>query len=235
LIRRKNKEKIGNINAIQLHRGQVVGVLSKIPLTRYNLFAYADVIGSDQNIQTQNLWGTMVFVPDTLFDSPGGSLRELLDLKKDVTNELEKREIEKIFQRPDLIKIDMDKVLDEKSWKALPKTFRCHLLLDIGARTEGDILLVEHNVLLCAQGWFIKKWWESIANRFVIVRHTNPETIGEWGEKHAIAIRNDRSTVLMSTGWAKNNTNVLKSWFDKWESKDDPKDNLSQSDSDEDD
>lgn len=212
-IRRKNRENPGDIKSGKLRRGEVLGALSPVPFTRYNTFAWADALAANTNIDKRSLWGAMTCIPDAVNCCPGETLRELCGLPQDLSQEHVRKAGNDLYDEADLSQINVDAIIDEETWRTLPKPFRCHLLLDLGAREGGDIILVEHKVINGAQELFLKDWWAKVANRFVVVRYPKNSKLGIFEEKFVIAMRMDRITAIMSIEWATQNMTLLNDWF----------------------
>jgi len=212
-IRCTHIESPGDLKLIKLLRGKVLSILSPVPITRHNIYAYVDALGSHRSINKKKLWGTIVCIPNAYHYCPGASLRELLELSSSI-------EIGKVHKAAsyydseiDFSQINVDSLLDETTWRQLPVGFRCHLLLEQGVKNDGDVILVEHSILEKAEEWYRKYWWEKVSNRYVIVRHNTPDSLGHWDENSVMVMRPDRVTALMSVEWAKTNIELLNIWI----------------------
>ena len=212
-VPRNDKESPGDLKSVKFHRGEVLGVLSPVLFTRYNTYAWADVLSPRRRANRENLWGAMVCVPDAIRSCPGASLRELLGLPATVDASAILQAAMDLGNDADLSGVSPDTPLDAGAWKQLPRFFRSHLLLAQAAQTSGDVVLVEHKILKAAQAAYRKTWWEKMAGRYVIVRHQSPATLGAWDEKTVLAMRTDRKTALMSVDWAKEHADTLDQWF----------------------
>ncbi len=230
-LRPSNRNNPGDLKSIHFKRGRVIGALSPVPFTRYNTFAWADALTSE-DVHREHTWGAMACVPDALFSCPGGSLRELLGMDPDLPAQQVRQAAARLEGGTDLSQADVDAVLDADTWKTLPGIFRCHVLLDMGVRAEADIVMVEHRVLKGAGKKYLENWWTRAAHRFVMVRHTNTDHIGSWGEQTLMAMRTDRETALMSADWAKNNAQALNAWFAQAKTSDTGEDDFDPADDD---
>jgi len=216
-IRRSDLDSPGDLKRIELQRGDILGVLSPVPFTRYNSYAWADALSAFKNTDRKKLWGAMICIPDARNKHPGGSLRELLILDPGLAAEEVQKALAGLVSGADFdpADIDVDAPLDEQAWKTLPGSLRCHLLLEQGVRSGKDILLIERQILARAEAEYLKKWWTAAeaAGRFVLVRHNKPATLGSFGEKAVLAMRTDRARAIMSPEWAKLNFDALSAWF----------------------
>ena len=204
----------GDLKVAKIRRGEVLSVLSPVPLSRFNTYAYADALGSHRSVNKKMLWGAMVCIPDALDSCPGASLRELLNISHSMSKDQVLQKAKKFQNGIVLSHLDVDALLEADTWGQLPIAFRCHLLLDQGARENGDVIIVENSVLASAEEWYRDEWLGKMATRFLIVRHDDSVSIGGWGEGKVLAMRTDRSTALMSVDWMRNKINELNVWFD---------------------
>ena len=234
-IRRSSRTSPGDLRSLRLKRGECLGVVSPVPCTRYNSYAWADALASARNVHRNELWGTMICIPDARRKRPGGSLRELLVLDPEVSaKEVLKAAAElNPESEDDMSHIDVDAPLAARTWHSLLEAMRCRLLLAFGAQAHKDILLVEHQVLNCAHPDFVTSWWRQVSDRFVIVRHKGTNTLGRWGEKAYLAMRTDRARALMSSSWIEQNRPALKEWLAQAEERE-SEDELSLMDDDDD-
>ncbi len=212
-IRRNHRESPGDLKQYNFQRDEILAALSAVHFTRYNTFAWADALAYKGGIDRQTLWGAMDCIPDATHASPGASLRELLAMPLELPESQIREKATGLDFQADLSQIDVDAVLQKELWETLPLAFRCHLLLDAGARTKGDILLLEHTLLQGAQEAFLKNWWPRVSKRFLLVRYPNISQLGHWGENKVLALRSDRITALMTVQWAKQNRRLLRTWM----------------------
>jgi ABC-type multidrug transport system fused ATPase/permease subunit len=204
----------GDLKVAKIRRGEVLSVLSPVPLSRFNTYAYADALGSHRSVNKKTLWGAMVCIPDALDSCPGASLRELLNISHSMSKDKVRQKAKKFQNEIVLSDLDVDALLEAETWSQLPIAFRCHLLLDQGARENGDVILVENSVLASAEEWYRDEWLGKMAARFLIVHHNEPVSVGSWGEGKVLAMRTDRSIALMTVDWASQNIDDLTQWFD---------------------
>ena len=141
-------------------------------------------------------------------------MRELLNISHSMSKDKVRQKAKKFQNEIVLSHLDVDALLEAETWSQLPIAFRCHLLLDQGARENGDVILVENSVLASAEEWYRDEWLGKMATRFLIVHHNEPVSIGSWGEGKVLAMRTDRSIALMTVDWATQHIDDLTEWLD---------------------
>lgn len=215
-LQHRGKRSLGDVNTAHIKRGTPIAVVSPVPVTRFNAYAFVDALVGRRSPHNAMVRGSTFYVPDALDGLPGGSLSELLGLqgldKKDrVRHEFTYLEYPEWDPSESL-----EQCFDSERWRSLPEALRAHILLAAAARTSADLLLVESSILDRADDSFLDKWWKEVREVFVVVRYPLASVAARYGESLVMAMSSDRSVCLMSVKWCRENAEKLYAWFDTY-------------------
>lgn len=197
--------RVGDRKSAGIKRGEPVAMISPVPVSRFNAYAYIDALVGKRSKHNGALRASCFWVPDALDSPPGGSLMELLG-RPDASEPWELQEsLEGLgFGGWDPSAV-MGGPLDEDQWTQVPRRLRAHILLARSALSRADLVLLEEKVLREADEDFVSEFWNDMSGRFLVVRYPNPRLAGYFGEHLAMAMATDRSLSLMTVAWCHEN------------------------------
>lgn len=197
--------RVGNRKAARIKRGEPVAMISPVPVSRFNAYAYVDALVGKRSQSNAALRASCFWVPNALDSPPGGSLGELLG-RPDAS---ERWEVQESLEGLGFGGWDPSAVmggpLDQDQWARVPRRLRAHILLARSSFTSADLVLLEEEVLREADEDFVSRFWIDMNDRFLVVRYPNAGLAGYFGERLAMAMAADRSLSLMTVAWCQEN------------------------------
>jgi hypothetical protein len=214
-LSQRGRDTIGDRKRGRLTRGGVIGVLSPVPITRYNIYAFVDGLVGRRSARNRNLRGSCLCVPNALDAAPGGSLRELLGVPEGAGNEMAAGALRDLGFPDTNLPGSGEGPLDCDAWTALPRRLRAHILLEDAAQAGADLVLVEDTVLAASDAEYRRRWRERLPNSFVLIRYDHAAEVGRHGEKLVMALATDRAVSLLTVGWCRENGDRIQAWLGK--------------------
>lgn len=209
----RGRARIGNRKSARIKRGEPVAMISPVPVSRLNAYAFVDALIGKRSQQNAALRASCFWVPNALDSSPGGGLAELLG-RPDANKRWE------LAASLDELKFGdwdpsefMGGPLDEHQWSRIPRRLRAHILLTRSRFTEADLILLEAEVLREADEELVARFWTEMGGRFLVIRYPNPVSAGSFGDRIAVAMATDRSLSIMTVDWCQQNAGDIRSWL----------------------
>lgn len=209
----RGDDAIGDLASAQLRRGRPAAVVTPIPVTRFNLYAFVDGLAGRRSRQNRALRASTACCPDALNSTPGGSIAELLDLAADADGDGALARLRQADPGARLPVNDVHAPLDRRGWRRIPEGVRAQILLAQAAAAPADLLVIDSAVLHAAAAPVRAAWQEQVRERFLAVRYGDPQGATAFGERLVVALAEDRWTSLMSPSWAGRNADAVRSWL----------------------
>lgn len=212
-IAARGKGAIGDQKSAQIRRGRPIAVVTPVPATRFNAYAFVDGLAGRRSRQNRALRGATICCPDALDRMPGGSIAELLGLTGDADGDSALARLKEANPGARLPVNDVHAPLDHRAWRRIPKGVRAQLLLAQAAGRPADLVIVDDAVLRAAPESAREAWWSAMQDRFIAIRYGDPEAAAAFGERVVVALAEDRQTSLMSPQWAGTNAATVRDWL----------------------
>lgn len=212
-IQPRGPDPVGDLSAADLQPGRPVAVVSLVPVSRFNLYAFVDALAGRRARHNRSLRANAGCCPNALNTRPGGSLAELLGMPSDAAADAVWTRFRQVAPEAELPAADVHAPLDRADWQRVAKPVRAQILLDHAARNAGGVLVVAQEVLRNAPAQAREAWWPRVADRFLAVRYGRSDKAGAFGERTVLALGEDRAVSLMSPDWARANAEAVEAWL----------------------
>jgi hypothetical protein len=210
VVTSRGEDCTGDRKQARLQAGKPLMIISPVPLSRFNLYAFADALAGGSRKPANVLCDSMSCVSSGLHARPGGSLNELLSIPADAGNEV----AGEILQQAGLpADVERDVTLSRRAWRDLPGRARALVLLR-GDRSEiADMILVDNELLLTAGPGEAARWLDEHAERKLGIVSRNLQDLDGYEGKFVVLMAQDRSVSLASKAWCESNHAAIEAWF----------------------
>jgi len=206
----RGKDSIGDRKQFRMKRGEPLLVISSVPLSRYNLYAFTDMIAGKPRSRSDTLAAATECVSNGLKSRPGGSLDELLQLPAEAGRKLSGEYLQLLGLPVD---IESNALLVREDWQQLPGQTRARILLQ-GVRRQGPALvLVDHAVLHASGPDYASGWLTGLADLRVGVVSRDSEALQDYSGRFVALLARDGTVSLATTDWCRDNSATIKAWL----------------------
>jgi len=208
----RGKDRIGDRKRVTLQPGEPLLVLSPVPLSRFNLYAFIDALAGG-NIKENNILSVASACVSRGFDAqPGGSLNELLAIPANATQPAASEILCAAGLPADSSR---DRLLTLDEWQQYPLTTRASILLQQARQSAAPLLLVDSAVLVASGAGETAGGLQSMAGRRVVVVTDNHDDLQQYGDRFVVFVARDRCVSIASTRWCQDNLAAVNAWFER--------------------
>lgn len=207
----RGKDTIGDRKRVKLHAGEPLLVLSPVPLSRFNLYAFIDVIAGRKSNKNNILNISSGCIPRGFDALPGGSLNELLAIPDTATEETAS-DCLRAVGLPAASNRDRLLTLDE--WQQFSLKTRASILLQQARHSPAPLLLVDCAVLAASGPEQAAGWLQSMAGNKVVIVSGCLQDLQQYAGKVVVFMAQDRSVSVANTVWCEEHMAAINAWFD---------------------
>jgi hypothetical protein len=210
VVTSRGEDCTGDRKQARLQAGRPLMIISPVPLSRFNLYAFADTLAGGSRKPANVLCDSMSCVSSGLHARPGGSLNELLSIPADAGNAV----AGEILQQAGLpADVERDVTLSRRAWRDLPGRARALVLLRGDWSEIADVILVDNELLLTAGPGEAARWLDEHAERKLGIVSRNLQDLDGYEGKFVVLMAQDRSVSLASKVWCESNHAAIEAWF----------------------
>lgn len=208
----RGKDSVGDRQKVKMQSGKPLLILSPVPLSRFNLYAFTDgLVG--RSVKDSNALSVATACVGLGFDSPpGGSLTELLSTPDAATQETINDKL-RAFGLP--ADINRDQRLTLEAWQQFPVETRACLLLQQARQSVAPLVLVDAAVLDASGVNFAAGWLEAMAGSKVGIVTGNLQDLRHYDGNAVVLLAQDRSVSIANTDWCQENSAAINAWFEE--------------------
>jgi hypothetical protein len=211
----RGKDKIGDRKRIKVNPGDPVCILSRVPLTRFNLYAFVDAIAG-RDIESNNMLSAGTACISRGFSAmPGGSMNEMMAIPGDASPE-------SIAARYNLLGLeykpgmtDGDTLLTAAVWEKLPRHTRACILLEQAKEATTRLVLADAAVLSRSGAAYLQQWNEAVSGKLIGIVSDDVRMPGEFNCEFVLLMASDRSVSVAAARWCLDNVAIVEAWFDR--------------------
>lgn len=207
----RGKDTVGDRKRVKLQAGEPLLVLSPVPLSRFNLYAFIDAILGRKANKNNVLNVYSECIPRGLDAQPGGSLNELLAIPDSAT-EATASDYLRAVGLP--AASNRDRLLTLDAWQQFSLKTRASILLQQARHTVAPLLLVDSAVLAASGPQQAAGWLQSMAGNKVVIVSGSLQDLQQYAGKVVVFMAQDRSVSVANTVWCEENMAAINAWFD---------------------
>lgn len=215
VIAARGKDKIGDSKRIKVNPGDPLCIISRVPLTRFNLYAFIDVIAG-RDIQANNLLCAETACISRGFSAiPGGSVNELVAIPDGASAEFIAARYNQIglAYKPGVT--DGDALLSAAAWKTLPRQTRARLLLEQACDPAVRLVLADAAVVAECGAVYLQQWYETVSGKLIGIVSDDVYMPEELNCESVLLMASDRSVSVAAAHWCLDNAGIVEAWFDR--------------------
>jgi ABC-type multidrug transport system fused ATPase/permease subunit len=217
----RGKDKIGDRKRIKVNPGEPVCIISSVPLTRFNLYAFVDVIAG-RNIEENNLLcaGTAC-ISRGLSAMPGGSMNELMAIPGDASPDAvaARYSLIGLEYRPGMT--DGDRLLSDAAWETFSRQTRACILLEQAKDANARLVLADAALLAKCGAAYLQQWTEAVSGKWIGIVSDDVHLAREVDCAFVLLMASDRSVSVATARWCLDNVAIIEAWFDRHSVQDD--------------
>jgi hypothetical protein len=207
----RGKHSIGDRKQVKLQPGKPLLILSPVPLTRFNLYAYIDALAGKSRKENNALSIATMCVSRGFVSQPGGSLNELLAIPATATGAAVNGCLQAVGLPADSRR---DQLLTVEAWQQFALRTRSRILLQQAQLSAAPLVLVDSAVLDASGAEYAASWLQAVADSKVVgIVSSSQENLQQYQGKVEVLVAQDRSVTVASTDWCRNNMAAINAWF----------------------
>lgn len=207
----RGKDTIGDRRRVKLQPGEPLLVLSPVPLSRFNLYAFIDALAGKNMNENHMLSASSGCVSCGLEAQPGGSLNELLAIPATATQQTASETLRTVGLPADS---NREQLLTLDAWRQLPLKTRAGILLRQARQSPPALLLVDSAVLDASGPEQAAGWLRSMADNKVVIVSGSLRDLQQYAGKYVVFVAQDRSVSVASSDWCQDKLAAINAWFD---------------------
>jgi len=215
VVAARGKDKIGDRKRIKVNPGYPVFIISRVPLTRFTLYAFVDAIAGRDIEANNSLCAGTACISRGFSALPGGSLNELMAIPGGSSPEY-------IAARYNLIGLeykpgttDGDTLLSAAVWEKLPRQTRACILLEQAKDANARLVLVDAALLTKCGVAYLQQWNEAVSGKLICIVSDDVHLSREFNYECVLLMASDRSVSVASARWCQDNVSIIDAWFDR--------------------
>jgi hypothetical protein len=215
VVAARGKDRIGDSKKITLNPGEPVCILSRVPLTRFNLYAFVDAIAG-RNVETSNRLSAGTACISRGFSSmPGGTLNELLAIPAGASPDTVAALYRQVGLENESGRMDGDALLTDADWKTFSRQTRACILMQQAKDEAACLVLADAAVLAKCSAAYLEQWYGTISSKITGIVADDLQMIGGCNCASVVLLASDRSVSVAAASWCLDNAAVIDAWFDR--------------------
>ena len=211
----RGKDRIGDRKKVKLNPGDPFCILTKVPLTRFNLYAFVDAIAGRDVESSNRLCAGTACITRGVGAMPGGSIDELMAIPETASAEFRTDSYKLIGLKYEAGMTDMSALLSDAGWRELPDQTRACLLLEQAKEDTARLVLADAAVLAKCGDAYMGKWRAALGGKFTGIVSDDTRVLSEFDCKFAVLMASDRSVSVATAPWCLDNPALIDAWFDR--------------------
>ena len=211
----RGTDKIGDRKKLRVNPGEPVIVLTDVPLTRYNLYAFVDAIAGKE-IAVNDLSGERSMCVSRGFSSlPGGTLNELMGISRTDKQAHIADRYDSVGLGNGSGEIDGDALISQPVWEAFSRQQRARLLLEQANNDKVQLVLTDAAVLIRSGLEYQQQWLSAMKDRIIAIVSDDVRMLNEFSCSDVVIMASDRSVSIADARWCLDNVDAINSWFER--------------------
>ncbi len=211
----RGKDKIGDRKKITINPGEPVCILSQVPLTRFNLYAFVDAIAG-RNVESNNkLSAGAACITRGYSSMPGGTLNELLAIPAGASADTVAALYKLVGLESESGLIDGDALLTEAVWETFSRQTRASILMQQAKDEAACLVLTDAAVVAKCSAACLQQWYEAIRSKMTVIVADDIQTFGGFNCASVVLMGSDRSVCVATASWCLDNVATVEAWFNR--------------------
>lgn len=200
----------GDRKKVKMQSGRSLLILSPVPLSRFNQYAFIDALAGRNVKESNALSLAVVSVSRGLDSQPGGSLNELLAISDVASAEAVDDNLRSVGLPTDISRGDL---LTPEEWQQLPLQTRARVLLQQTRASAAPLVLVDGAVLDASGADYAADWLATMSESRVGIVSDRLEDLQHFDGKVVVLMAQDRSVSVATVAWCRENPVAISAWF----------------------
>lgn len=213
VVKASVEDRIGDKRKIVIEPGEAVMLFSNVPLSRFNLYAFIDVLAGG-NIQSRNrLAAAALCVSRGMGSPPGGTLEELLNISSTVSDEQFVQKLRSLGLDSLADPVRRNSLIPEDLWRSFPRSVRACLLMEQSISNPAPVILIDCAVVDASGKRCRERWLDAQNNAMTILVATRFQQLKRRASDIVVLMAPDRSVSIARKTWCQEHESDINDWL----------------------